>query len=194
LNRVLGRKVDAPWRSDTAWHDQLILFRTKMRRCLPKLTSIFHTLKIPRTCIANLINTTERVKADDSSAAYSGHISHATSNVTMVMKAIAELSDINGNIADSLIAMVLSKVQSVDQRMRLECGVGFRQLRKCHRTRPGHCVLTHRNKSTAIRSLVGARKQHRRHLDADALGHLHVKCRTRGGDDRWRCYRTLPIP
>jgi hypothetical protein len=152
LNRVLGRKVDAPWRSDTAWHDQLILFRTKMRRCLPKLTSIFHTLKIPRTCIANLINTTERVKADDSSAAYSGHISHATSNVTMVMKAIAELSDINGNIADSLIAMVLSKVQSVDQRMRLECGVGFRQLRKCHRTRPGHCVLTHRNKSTAIRS------------------------------------------
>jgi hypothetical protein len=31
----------------------------------------------------------------------------------------------------------LSKVQSVDQRMRLECGVGFRQLRMCRRTRPG---------------------------------------------------------
>ena len=31
----------------------------------------------------------------------------------------------------------LSKVQSVDQRMRLECGVGFRQLRTCRRTRPG---------------------------------------------------------
>ena len=31
----------------------------------------------------------------------------------------------------------LSKVQSVDQRMRLEGGVGFRQLRTCRRTRPG---------------------------------------------------------
>ena len=31
----------------------------------------------------------------------------------------------------------LSKVQSVDQRMRLECGVGFRQLRTCRRTHPG---------------------------------------------------------
>ena len=30
-----------------------------------------------------------------------------------------------------------SKVQSVDQRMRLECGVCFRQLRTCRRTRPG---------------------------------------------------------
>jgi uncharacterized NAD(P)/FAD-binding protein YdhS len=27
----------------------------------------------------------------------------------------------------------LSKVQSVDQRMRLECGIGFRQLRTCRR-------------------------------------------------------------
>ena len=33
--------------------------------------------------------------------------------------------------------VALSKVQSVDQRMRLECGVGFRQLRTCRRTRPG---------------------------------------------------------
>jgi hypothetical protein len=32
---------------------------------------------------------------------------------------------------------MLSKVQSVDQRMRLECGVGFRQLRTCRRIRPG---------------------------------------------------------
>ena len=31
----------------------------------------------------------------------------------------------------------LSKVASVDQRMRLECGVCFRQLRTCRRTRPG---------------------------------------------------------
>ena len=36
--------------------------------------------------------------------------------------------------------MLLSKVQSVDQRMRLECGVGFRQLRTCRRTRPGSYV------------------------------------------------------
>ena len=34
-------------------------------------------------------------------------------------------------------ALALSKVQSVDQRMRLECGVRFRQLRTCRRTRPG---------------------------------------------------------
>ena len=35
----------------------------------------------------------------------------------------------------------LSKVRSVDQRMRLECGVGFRQLRTCRRTRLGQlCV------------------------------------------------------
>ena len=32
---------------------------------------------------------------------------------------------------------MLTKVQSVDQRMRLACGVGFRQLRTCRRTRPG---------------------------------------------------------
>ena len=37
----------------------------------------------------------------------------------------------------------LSKVQSVDQRMRLECGVGFRQLRTCRRTRPGQlCAIS----------------------------------------------------
>ena len=36
----------------------------------------------------------------------------------------------------------LSKVQSVDQRMRLECGVGFRQLRTCRRIRPGQlCAM-----------------------------------------------------
>jgi hypothetical protein len=35
-----------------------------------------------------------------------------------------------------------SKVQSVDQRMRLECDVGFRQLRTCRRTRPGQLCAT----------------------------------------------------
>jgi hypothetical protein len=40
-------------------------------------------------------------------------------------------------------AVALSKVQSVDQRMRLECVVGFRQLRTCRRTRPGQlCART----------------------------------------------------
>ena len=39
-------------------------------------------------------------------------------------------------------AVALSKVQSVDQRMRLECGVGFRQLRTCRRTRPGQLRAT----------------------------------------------------
>src|SRR5262245_36705005 len=34
----------------------------------------------------------------------------------------------------------LSKVQWVDQRMRLECGVGFRQLRTCRRARPGQAA------------------------------------------------------
>ena len=38
------------------------------------------------------------------------------------------------------LAALLSKVQSVDQRMRLKCGVGFRQLRTCRRTRPGSDV------------------------------------------------------
>ena len=33
-------------------------------------------------------------------------------------------------------AVALSKVQSVDQQMRLECGVDFRQLRTCRRIRP----------------------------------------------------------
>ena len=33
--------------------------------------------------------------------------------------------------------------QSVDQRMP-ECGVGFRQLRTCHRTRPGSLPLLKR--------------------------------------------------
>ena len=30
LNRVLGRPVDAPWRNDDVWLEQLLLFRTKI--------------------------------------------------------------------------------------------------------------------------------------------------------------------
>src|ERR1700751_6025913 len=37
----------------------------------------------------------------------------------------------------------LSKVQWAVQRMCRECGVGFRQLRTCRRTRPGQlCAIT----------------------------------------------------
>jgi hypothetical protein len=39
----------------------------------------------------------------------------------------------------------LSKVQSVDQRMRLECGVGVRQRRTCRRTRPGQLCARRRH-------------------------------------------------
>jgi hypothetical protein len=41
----------------------------------------------------------------------------------------------------------LSKVQSVDQQMRLECGVGFRQLRTCRRTCPGQLCANKRHRS-----------------------------------------------
>jgi hypothetical protein len=45
-------------------------------------------------------------------------------------------------------AVALSKVQSVDERMRLECGVGFRQLRTCRRIRPGQlCANTGTSRS-----------------------------------------------
>ena len=46
-------------------------------------------------------------------------------------------------------AVALGKVQSVDQRMRLECGVGFRQLRTCRRTRPGQLCATRDIRSAA---------------------------------------------
>ena len=52
----------------------------------------------------------------------------------------------------------LSKVQSVDQRMRLECGVGFRQLRTCRRTRPGR--LCARISGHSISSSAQARAAH----------------------------------
>ena len=55
-----------------------------------------------------------------------------------------------------VVSLHLSKVQSVDQRMRPECGVGFRQLRTCRRTRPGQLCATsglmHRSKNCIIRS------------------------------------------
>ena len=46
----------------------------------------------------------------------------------------------------------LSKVQSVDQRMRLACGVGFRRLRTCRRTRPGRYVPNKRHSRIVIRA------------------------------------------
>ena len=41
------------------------------------------------------------------------------------------------NAAPHRGVMALLSNQSVDRRMRLERGVGFRQLRTCRRTRPG---------------------------------------------------------
>jgi hypothetical protein len=68
--------------------------------------------------------------------------------------------------------VVLSKVQSVDQRMRLECGVGFRQLRRCRRTRPGQLCAASRlhapqQMTSLFDQLVGARQQRRWHLEAE---------------------------
>ena len=51
---------------------------------------------------------------------------------------------------------VLSKVQSVDPRMRLECSAGFRQLRTCRRTRPGQ-LCAHKRKFIKVRSTCSAR-------------------------------------
>ena len=45
----------------------------------------------------------------------------------------------------------LSKVQSVDRRMRLECGVGFRQLRTCRRIRPGQLCAKAKNRCAIAR-------------------------------------------
>jgi len=47
-----------------------------------------------------------------------------------------------GALVDTTKIVELSKVQSVDQRMRLERGVGFRQLRTCRRRRPGQLWAT----------------------------------------------------
>ena len=47
----------------------------------------------------------------------------------------------------------LSKVQSVDQRMRLEFGVGFRQLRTCRRPLPGQLCANKGIDSITIRPL-----------------------------------------
>jgi hypothetical protein len=49
----------------------------------------------------------------------------------------------------------LSKVASVDQRMRLECGVCFRQLRTCRRTRPGQLCAITGSRRASLNHLVG---------------------------------------
>ena len=73
----------------------------------------------------------------------------------------------------------LSKVQSVDRRMRLECGVGFRQLRTCRRIRPGQlCANTGREQMQQVAPLfdhhVGAREQRGRHGEAEHPGCLGI--------------------
>ncbi len=54
----------------------------------------------------------------------------------------------------------LTKVQSVDQRMRLECGVGFRQLRTCRRICPGQlCACQQATSARLFDHLVGAQEE-----------------------------------
>ena len=54
----------------------------------------------------------------------------------------------------------LTKVQSVDQRMRLECGVGFRQLRTCRRNVRGSYVPDQQATSARLFDhLVGAQEE-----------------------------------
>ena len=65
------------------------------------------------------------------------------------------------------------KVQSVDQRMRLECGVGFRQLRTCRRTRPGQLCAnrdsSHRSKPHPYSIPTAARAENYRWHGEPAL-------------------------
>ena len=63
----------------------------------------------------------------------------------------------------------LSKVQSVDQRMRLECGVGFRQLRTCRRTRPGQLCANRVSGVGSFNHLVGAGEKERWDIEAKRL-------------------------
>ena len=58
-----------------------------------------------------------------------------------------------------------SKVR-VDQRMRLECGVGFRQLRTCRRTRPGQLWANTRSPAFLLDHRIGSRDQTGRYFEA----------------------------
>jgi hypothetical protein len=77
--------------------------------------------------------------------------------------------------------VALSKVQSVDQRMRLECGVGFRQLRMCRRTRPGQLCATNGSRPTGA-TTWGVKKD----LGANALEHTKTP-----GVHQWHDSRQL---
>ena len=86
LNRVLGRPVDAPWRSDTAWHDQLILFRTK-------IAPLFAAVNLDKSHAQDTQN--QLCEFDKFDRAREGqrlkrrYINHATSATTAAMKAMA---------------------------------------------------------------------------------------------------------
>ena len=63
----------------------------------------------------------------------------------------------------------LSKVQSVDQRMRLECGVGFRQLRTC--VAPSGAAMCQQR---SFDHLVGTGKQRSGNVDTKRLRSFEV--------------------
>jgi len=49
-----------------------------------------------------------------------------------------------------------ARFSRLNQRMRLECGVGFRQLRTCRRTRPGQlCAISRRETDRCCTSVLG---------------------------------------
>jgi hypothetical protein len=66
--------------------------------------------------------------------------------------------------------------------MRLECGVGFRQLRTCRRTRPGQLwgqMQTHApQQGDLFDHLVGAGNKGVRNLKAKRLGRLEIEIRS----------------
>src|SRR6478672_1429608 len=64
---------------------------------------------------------------------------------------------------------------TVDQRMRLECGVGFHQLRTCRRTRPGLLRL-HHHLPISTEAAAGFLQIGIRECASRALTGSHISC------------------
>ena len=97
----------------------------------------------------------------------------------------------------------LSKVQSVDQRTSLGCGVGFRQLRTCRRIRPGQLLAkTCRSRCSnapLFDHLVGALLQTQGHFDAErddlspASAGLFLRAQVRSDENNERSVSGWPL-